>query len=246
MFYATWSEGYRPGGFNRNGGSGNPIDGFVPNFYVSDELENIEFGWKTSLLDGSLRFNGAIYSLTWDNMQVSTLIFPISNLTFVGNAADAEIKGLEADLVWAPTDELRLFANVSYNDSELTRTPPGAAVISPVGSQLALAPELQYALRARYDWETNTGYEPFAQVGLQFSDDTPSSLILANQFQQSDYTTFDASFGVRKDDWSATLFIENVSDERADIFLDNHDYVVKTTTNRPRTIGLRFSYDVGD
>jgi outer membrane receptor protein involved in Fe transport len=248
MFYATWSEGYRPGGFNRDGGRSAVagVPPFIPFFYESDELENIEFGWKTSLLDGSLRFNGSIYSLKWDNMQVSTLDFDISILTFVDNSADAEIQGLEVDLVWAPTDALRLFANVSYNDTEITRVPPTITSISPVGSQLALAPKLQYALRARYDWTMNGDYEPFAQVGLQFSDDTPSSLVIENQFQLADYTTFDASFGVRKDDWSATLFIENISDERADIFIGNEDNIVKTTTNRPRTIGLRFSYNVGD
>ena len=248
MFYATWSEGYRPGAFNRDGGKSfvAGVPPFIPFFYESDELENIEFGWKTTLLDGSLQFNGSIYSLTWDRMQVSTIDFNISNLTFNQNAADSEIQGLEVDLIWAPTDELRLFANVSFNDTEITSVPATIVSISPVGSQLALAPELQYALRARYEWIGNTDYEPFAQVGLQFSDDTPSSLIIANQFQLADYTTFDASFGVRRDNWSATLFIENLTDERADIFIDNHDYIIRTTTNRPRTIGLRFSYDVGD
>ena len=195
------------------------------------------------LLYGSMQFNGSIYSLSWDNMQVSTLDFSISNQTFIGNIADAEIKGLEADLAWLPTDELSLFASLSYNDTELTNVPPGVQPTSPVGSQLALAPELQYVLRARYDWPVNGGYEPFAQVGLQFSDDTPSSLILNNQFQQADYTTLDASFGVFKDNWSATLFVENLTDERAEVFIDNQDYVVRITTNRPRTIGLRFSYD---
>ncbi len=136
-----------------------------------------------------------------------------------------------------------MFVNVSFNDSELTNVPSGVQPTSPVGSQLALAPDLQYALRARYDWPVNGGYEPFAQVGVQYSDDTPSSLILTNQFQQDAYTTLDASFGVHKDNWSATLFVENLTDERAEVFIDNQDYVVRITTNRQRTIGLRFSYD---
>ncbi len=215
MLYATWSEGYRPGGFNRNGGAGATpgVTPGVPFFYVSDELENIEVGWKTSWLNNSLQFNGSIYSLAWDKMQVSTLDFSISILTFTDNAADAEIKGVEADLIWVPTDALSLFANVSYNDTELTKVSPDAvAVFAGLGSQLALSPELQYTLRARYDWITNTEYEPFAQVGLQFTDDTQSSLVLSDQFPPSDYTTFDASFGVRKDNWSAMLFIENISD----------------------------------
>ncbi len=178
-------------------------------------------------------------------MQVSTLDFSISILTFTDNAADAEIKGVEADLIWVPTEALSLFANVSYNDTELTKVSPDAvAVFAGLGSELALSPKLQYTLRARYDWVGNTDYEPFAQVGMQFTDDTLSSLVLDKRFPQPDYTTFDASFGIRKDTWSAMLFIENISDERAVLFIDNSDDIVKTATNRPRTIGLRFSYDL--
>ena len=50
LFFVTYSEGFRPGGFNRTGPP-------VPNTYVSDEVTNVEFGWKTTLLDGTLRFN---------------------------------------------------------------------------------------------------------------------------------------------------------------------------------------------
>ena len=248
MLYATWSEGYRPGGFNRNGGLSlvPGVGPFIPFSFESDVLENIEFGWKTTLLDGSMQFNGSVYFLKWDGMQVGSIDFAISNLTFLGNIADAEINGLEADLVWAASDALTLYANVSYNETELVSVPPGVQPTAPVGSQLALAPELQYALRVRYDWAMSGGaYEPFAQVGLQYSDDTTSSLIINNRFPQADYTTWDASFGVRKDDWSAMLFIENVTDERAEVFIDNQDYVVRISPNRPRTIGLRFTYDLG-
>ena len=56
MTYLTWSEGYRPGGINRNPFAGD---------YVSDFLTNIELGWKTSWLDNRLQINGALFSQRW-------------------------------------------------------------------------------------------------------------------------------------------------------------------------------------
>ena len=144
MIYGTWSEGYRPGGFNRNGGSSaNPEGPFVPDFYESDEVTNLEFGWKMTMMDDTLRFNGAIYRIEWEAMQIGVLDFDISNLTFIDNVSDAEITGMEIDSVWQANENLTLFANVSFNDSELTRVPANIVGLRQPGSSLALAPELQ-------------------------------------------------------------------------------------------------------
>ncbi len=242
--YATWSEGYRPGGFNRNGGSSQipGVPPFVPNFYDTDEVENIEFGWKTRLLDGTLRFNGAIYSVDWTGLQLATLDFDVSNLTFIQNVGAAEIKGIEIDTIWAPTDQLTLFANVSFNDTELTELPPTIISLAPVGSPLALAPELQYVLRGRYEWEAGGTGTVFTQLMYSFSDDVISSINAGALFPQDSYSTVDLSAGYRRDNWTATLFVENATDELATLFISNEDDIIKTTPNRPRTIGVRFSY----
>ncbi|MBT8078720.1 MAG: TonB-dependent receptor [Gammaproteobacteria bacterium] len=244
--YATWSEGYRPGGFNRNGGSsapGNEVTGpFVPDFYDTDELENIELGWKTRLLGGSLQFNGAIYSVDWTDLQLATLDFDVSNLTFIQNVAEAEVRGIEIDTIWAATDNLTLFANVSFNDTELTDVPGSIVSLAPEGSPLALAPELQYVMRGRYDWELSGGGGMFTQLVYSYTDDVISSLNAGALFMQDDYATFDVNLGYRRDNWSATLFVDNLTDELADLFISNEDDIIKTTPNRPRTIGVRFSY----
>ncbi len=246
--YATWSEGYRPGGFNRNGGSSQVpgVPPFVPDFYDTDELENIEFGWKTQLLDGSLRFNGAIYSMDWTGLQLATLDFDVSNLTFIQNIGAAEVKGVEIDTVWAPTDQLTLFANVSFNDSELTELPPTIIDLAPVGSPLALAPELQYVLRGRYVWDLAGGDSMFTQLVYSYTDDVISSINAGALFPQDSYNIVDLTMGYRRDSWTATLFVENLTDELATLFISNEDDIIKTTPNRPRTIGLRLSYRYGE
>ncbi|MGI9288514.1 MAG: TonB-dependent receptor domain-containing protein, partial [Pseudomonadales bacterium] len=246
MIYGTWSEGYRPGGFNRNGGASvvPDVPPFVPDFYESDELTNWEFGWKTSLLGGSLRFNGAAYFLQWDAMQIGTLDFAFSNLAFINNGPDAEITGVEIDTIWAATDNFTFFINISYNDSELTEVPPNIVNLLEEGSSLALAPELQYVLRSRYEWELSDGAGAFAQLAYRYTDDTISAIVVVDSFEQDSYSIVDATLGYTRDDWTITLFGDNLTDELADIFISNEDDIIKNTPNRPRTFGLRFSYSI--
>lgn len=67
LLYATWSEGYRPGGINRRG--------TLPP-YKSDFLTNYEAGWKTSWGNGSFIFNGAVFREDWKDFQFSYLSRP--------------------------------------------------------------------------------------------------------------------------------------------------------------------------
>ena len=66
MVYFTWSEGFRAGGVNLAHVEGIPKYG--PNF-----VTNYEFGWKTTLADGAVRFNGAVYLLDWDDYTLVNL-----------------------------------------------------------------------------------------------------------------------------------------------------------------------------
>jgi outer membrane receptor protein involved in Fe transport len=235
LFFATWSEGFRPGGFNRNEG--------VPLTYVSDEVTNMEFGWKTTLADGTVRFNGSIYAIDWDNMQVGVTDFEnFGVLTFVLNAADAEIRGFEGDVSWLPTDNLTLASSWSYNSTEMVRVPPFASTVAPEGSDLALAPEFQYNISARYAWELGDK-NAHAQLVFAHTDEQFSSIILANRFKQASYDTIDGSFGITADNWGVELFAENLTDERAQLFINSLDTDLRITTNRPRTFGVRVSYD---
>ena len=247
LLFATISEGYRPGGWNRGGGipSVNPAFPTVTANYNTDDVDNIEFGWKATLADGRVQLNGNVYFIEWTNMQV-TRFDPqnVSILTFVENAADADIKGVEADLIWNIDENWTINAAVSINDTELTDVYGQAVELAAIGSQLPLMPDLQTTIRARRDWVTNEGYEAFVQLGLQTGSDSYSSLVAVNRRDQDAYATVDLSMGVSKDEWSAGLFIENLTDERVDQYINNQDDIMRVTTNRPLTLSLRVSYDI--
>jgi len=131
MLYATWSEGFRPGGFNRNGGPPNKIygpDGLaqfgIPVGYESDDLTNSEIGWKTQFLDNRLQFNGAIYQENWDNVQIG-FFNPgeTGNLTFGTNGQNFRIRGIETSIVASLMEGLTLEGMAAWNTSEQMNSP---------------------------------------------------------------------------------------------------------------------------
>jgi iron complex outermembrane receptor protein len=131
MLYATWSESYRPGGFNRGSACGvrdpatNVQQWCFPTSYESDDLTNIEVGWKSVFADNRVQFNGAIYQLTWENVQTGLfapqLGFP--NLQSFLNGPEYEVNGVEVNLVFVPIDGLTISAAASYNETELSNSP---------------------------------------------------------------------------------------------------------------------------
>lgn len=247
LLYGTYSEGFRPGGFNRDGGSvgaaGTSSDGIVvPDGYESDTVKNYEFGWKATLLEGSMQFNGALYFIDWSEMQVAVYNLDLSRLTNTFNVGEAEVRGVEADITWQATENLRLFSAFSFNDTELTSRPDWATNMAEEGSQLAMTPELQVNVRARYEWDLRD-YPAYWQLSGKYADDSYSSLLEANRFKQEGYVTLQGAVGVQTENWGAELFVENLTDKRAELYISEQDYSRRIMTNRPRTIGLRVSYD---
>ena len=130
MVYYTFSQGFRPGGFNQNGGSLHAYgtDGVlqyaVPASYSSDKLTNNEIGWKTEFLDHRLQWNGAVYRENWNNVQVA-FFDPglIGNIFYNANGQNFLIKGIETSLVARVVSGLTLQGAASWNQSRQTNSP---------------------------------------------------------------------------------------------------------------------------
>ena len=255
LIYGTYSEGFRPGGWNRGGGiaatntetdaDGNLLYPTVATTYDSDDVQNYEFGWKMTLMDGAMRFNGSAYFVDWTDMQV-TRFDPqnVSILSFVENAADASIKGIEGDIIYKPSENLSLFGGFSLNDTELKKTFGKAVELAAVGSELPLTPNMQLSLRARYDWYLDNGWNAYAQGAIQTASSSFSSVVAAKRVDQDNYTQVDASIGGVKDSWKVEIFAENITNERAELFINDQDDTMRIATNRPLTLSLRVSYDL--
>jgi outer membrane receptor protein involved in Fe transport len=240
LFYATYSEGFRGGGFNRNGTGNTSSD--VPFYFESDSVENYELGWKTQFLDNRLRFNGAAYVIEFSEIQQGILDFSISNVSFFDNVGSAQIKGFEFDTEWAITEHVTLFGSFTYLDSQLEEIPTTLVNISAVGSRLAFAPEIQTVFGARYLTEIGD-YTVFGQVIGNYSDVRFTTLNAGARQELDAFTEFDATLAISKDDWRLTLFVENLTDTLGQVTAGAPDNIFRVVPNRPRTIGLRLGYN---
>ena len=262
LVYATWSQGYRPGGINRRG--------TLPP-YVSDFLTNYEFGWKTTWADSRLIFNGALFREDWKDFQFSYL--GQNGLTEIRNANQARINGLEMDLTWAASYNLLITGGVAWYDAKLTENfcgwlkpdgkpetvcpagsldPKGNVFTgpqAPAGTQLPITPRFKGNLNARYTFQLGAG-EAYWQAALSHAgkrrvDMRNAETALLGYLKS--YTLLDLSVGWRKDSWGVDVFLKNALNERAQmsrfaqcaaLTCGNEPY---TVIAQPRTIGVRFS-----
>lgn len=262
LVYATWSEGYRPGGINRRG--------TLPP-YKSDFLTNYEAGWKTSWADGALTFNGAVFRENWKDFQFSYL--GQNGLTEIRNANQARIDGIELDLGWAATYNLQITGSFAWYDAKLTEnycgwlkpdgkpetvcpagtvTPNGDVVDGPQaakGTQLPVTPRFKGALNARYTFDLGSG-EAYWQASLSHAGKRRVDMRAAETAllgYLDGYTLVDLSAGWRKDNWSLDVFLKNAFDTRAQMSRFAQcaaltcGYEPYTVIAQPRTLGVRVS-----
>ena len=240
MYYITWSEGFRPGILNRPVGRTDPSGQYsVPAEVDTDEITNYEFGWKTILKDGNLRFNGSAFYVDVTGLQTTIFDPSIVNLFFSDNAADATIKGVEGDFTYYTMKEgLSVAGAFSMLSTELTDSLVPTDDVT-VGSDLAFAPGLQGNVRVRQEWGMSAGNVGHMQVQFTYSDDSFSDVMNPNKAIQASYSYVDMRFGVSNDDLTAELYIDNVTDERAEIsntFVFDRQRVAYI---RPTTVGIR-------
>ncbi len=288
LMYLTVSEGFRIGGTN----GGGPCPDFDPNAsqgncnlapgqqfgpgpndfaqfderaYGPDTTRNHEFGFKSTWLDGRLTWNGAIYYIEWEDIQLASATVNAS-IPIRINGNGAESKGLETTFDWLATDSLRLRGMYSYTDSELTAdvpslirsiSPPGFGTLfidGLDGDQLVGAPENQFSLSATYSTELSNGAELSISGDYAWQDDILSRV----GGRGSSYTL--PSFGVAnlratysQEQWSVTGYVNNLFDEFAETGVQatplsnqtvNGAQVRSFVTNvlRPLTAGVRFNY----
>ena len=265
LLYYTWSQGYRPGGYNRGALDKTTPAGFTfqePQSFTPDTLLNNEIGWKSQWFDRRLEINGAIYQEDWHNVQTE-LFEPccFGNLSFVINGPDYRVRGLELSVIARPMRGLSIVGGAAWNNSKLTSEPPlrdvnGNPINDPaiglpfgaLGSPLAQSPAMQMNARVRYDFQFNQ-YDAFIQFGGQHQTHAWSATSRTTQPDQPGYaynepafSTYDLSAGISKDAWSLHLYGENITDTRADLYENPNQFVDAKTVNRPRVLGLRIGY----
>ena len=146
LLYASWSTGFKSGGF---GGRNTPGAPFMP--YDPEEIQTWEAGIKTEVLDHRLRVNGAAFFSRYDNVQLLVLadVQGTANLFITANGGDSQIYGIELEAQARPIDNLDLSLGVGYLQNKWTKL-SGDAIDIPEGGVLAQTPDWTVNATARY------------------------------------------------------------------------------------------------
>lgn len=250
MVFATFAEGFRPGGVNRV----DPQVAGIGFTYDADFLTSYEVGIKSTLLDGRLRLNAVAYMQDWEDFQQSALDPDIANISLTLNIANATSDGIEADFTYMLTDAWSVSGALAYNQAEVSEdffknenlrgiAPPDA----PKGTDLPRSPDWKWNLSTRYHF-TMFGRNSFFQGSYSFTGESYSDLftnpraINSSRKTQDSYQIANVAIGMELEsyDVEVELFIRNVFDERGEVFINGFSHDTRVTTNRPRQFGIRF------
>lgn len=253
--YLRFSQGFKSGAFSANSPEAPPAD--------PESIDAIELGIKSEIMNGLARWSAAAFFMKAKDLQVNRIGNDGGSL--FQNAANAEVRGVEAEITAAPATGLILQASLGYLDTEYTNYPnaqayvpcadygiavisnciagaagnPAAAVPAPdlSGKELIRAPKLTGALLARYEMPLSKG--TLAWDGMvSYTDNFFFDPI--NRVEQGSYALLDASVTYRTNGerWWISAWGKNLSDEN---YLD---FVIPTDTGdfghyaEPRTYGL--------
>ena len=213
MIYGSYAEGFTAAETDFDPGTGlfNEIDPEI--------VETIEFGIKSEWLDGRLRLNGSIFFTDWVNIRTS--INPIDPITgdVLPNAVtvtggNAEASGLDAELIWRPTESWYISAALGLLDTEYKELIPGVPVGE--GQRFPNAPDYSYTLAAQYEWDLSSGGVVTLRGDYRYMDDYVMHSRLSAQLLQPGFGISSArlTYEPASQEWNAYVYGTNLADKR--------------------------------
>jgi len=232
LLYLSAAEGFKSGSFDFRANNRNFYPDMATSFEFEDEeATNFEFGGKFLLADGAMELNFATFFTEYDNLQIS--IFDGVLGFNVGNAASAEIKGLEVDMRWAATDSLTISGGLALTDFEFTDFENGQCYFGATpdvdidgdgvpelcdytGNSNQMVSDVQG--NVSFDFRTPVGrnLEFGALLDVFYTSDYDASATYDPGLVQDSYTMLNArvSIGSQSGRWTIAALAKNLTDER--------------------------------
>lgn len=246
LIYARYAGAAKSGGYNAEFMT-NGLEFFE---YDQETVDSYELGLKTTLMDDKLRLNVALFEMAFDDFQVFQFLENSSGATSLEltNAAEATVTGVETEITWLPTDNLRFIANATFLDASYDdfENPGGGAPFS--GNQLPYAPDLKYFVAAQYRALVGAGALTFdvdyTYVDDQFTD--PGNLDI-DKIDSYGLIGARVAYTPESNDWEIALWGRNIGDEEYNkVNNDNFLGTPRTVWGDPRLYGLTFTYFMGE
>lgn len=240
MTYFQVVEGFRLGGANQS------VFVEVPPQFDSDSVTNFELGAKTTLLDGSMTLNAALFRMDWDNIQVGGTT-PDGAFAFIGNAGSAEVNGIEIEVTSQPLENLLLSGGFTYLNAELTEDQvddsgdfraPGLD-----GDDIPRVPDLTFGVAAETFFRLPRNLDGSLRLDVSHVDSRNTELRPDDPFflEIDDYTLANISFAADGEKWGALIYVDNVFDEAGQSNRAFSDFTDRSVfAVRPRTLGVSF------
>jgi outer membrane receptor protein involved in Fe transport len=255
LLYADAAQGFRDGGVN--GGLPQPCKANgVPAQYQPDTLTNYEFGWKSSMLERHLQWNGAVYYMPWKDYQ--TLLFDpnlCASSSFSANIGDARIYGAESDVKYRPNSSLSMDVSLSYNDARIkTNNFQNASFQVLPGERLPYDPYFSWSANLRYEspLPSQDSLRAYVQYDVSHKGDMWNNLQTSGsnglpRVLQPGYSLMNLRLGLNEAGgrWLAEFYVRNLLDKHAVIYTNEGNFDLRQTVNEPRVYGLRLSYRWG-
>ncbi|MDT9599811.1 TonB-dependent receptor [Sphingosinicella rhizophila] len=248
LVYGIFSEGFREGGPNAPGLLGNYPLAFDP-----DLVKNYEAGWKSTFLDRQLLLNGALYYMTWDDIQVAQRD-PTGAFVYTSNAGKADLKGAELEGRISPHSLQGFTANfaVRYSDQKLTEDNP--LVVGPPpnpnagreGERIPFTSKFSGNLGMEQKFEVQ-GLDMFARADISYIGSAYTTFSRTDPLRRKvgDYALVDLRLGVEEGGWDASLYVRNLFNERAftNWTIESRPGIPdRVLTTDPREVGIQAAY----
>jgi iron complex outermembrane receptor protein len=244
--------------------------------FEDEKVLNYELGAKTRLANGRVTLNAAVFYSDVDDLQVIADAGSCSSRIVLNAQAESMGAEMELSARPNESWDLGLSATWVNAEITRTRTNATGQPIAGIreGNRLPTSPEFQAAASVTYTWAMASTLEAFTNFTFQyvgssftqladqepgfgcvgcpgapgffdFGDPTISSFNFEPELPE--YELGNLRFGLRKQEWEAALFVNNLWDERAFLSLDRERGArarVGYLTNMPRTYGasLRFNF----
>ncbi|MDF1679066.1 TonB-dependent receptor [Ponticaulis sp.] len=249
MGYASISQGFKSGGFNQRynallQASGDPLA------FDEETAQSLEIGFKANP-SSNLRVNGAVFSNSYEDIQLTYRVGP-APLLF--NAGEATINGAELEVYYMPTDQTTVDFSIGLLQAEMDSVAqvPNLGAQTPtattqVGDRLPRAPESEMHLGVSHVFELPNSFELTPRIDVTYRESI--FFDAGNDIGESSLTLVNGSLTLANinQDWRISLRGENLTDE---LYLVSGTTSASTATGysegiyaRPRNFSLTFSKD---
>jgi iron complex outermembrane receptor protein len=232
MTYATWSKGFRTGGFSQT------------QKFENEVTTNYEVGMKASLVDGSITMNTALFHIDYANQQLSFVVLDpddaANTLRGVLNIPETAIDGLELEIAARATDYLNLTLGVGIVNSEIVAIDNSSPFASPaaLGKASPLAPP--FTFNAGVDYTYPLVGDTSLVVVTHYRRRGGYYFDLNNTLRTGTMDFIDGKVAIESDRWSVGLWGSNLADTRhaTNVSISGADLRVP---NQPRSFGIEAS-----